>query len=293
MRETIYRMSDKVLVQKTTIKARDGYVLAATVFTPLSRPKGTVLVNSAAAVPRKIYHRFAAYLAEQGFAALTYDYRGTGESRPSSLKGFGARMRDWAAHDAAGAIDHLREVWPNLPLSAVGHSFGGHAMGLAPNNPELSRVLLIASTAGCWRLYSGFEKYRVYALLTAVTPLVRALGYAPGQKLGLGENLPKDVFLEWSRWCRMRRYFFDDPSLDLLENFPRFRGKLRAVGLDDDSWATPPGIDLLMSGFSGADCERQQVHPRDVGVRRIGHFGYFRPEHRDTLWKEAASWLTG
>lgn len=286
-------MNDTVLVQNTTIKARDGYALAATVFAPHSRPKGAVLVNSAAAVPRRIYHRFATYLAEQGFAALTYDYRGTGESRPFSLRGFDARMRDWAAYDATGAIDHMREVWPNLPLSAVGHSFGGHAVGLAPNNPELSRVLLIASTAGYWKLYSGFEKYRIYALLRAVTPLVRTLGFAPGQKLGLGEDLPKEVFLEWSRWCRMRRYFFDDPTLDLLENFPRFRGKLRAVGLDDDAWATPPGIELLVSGFSGAQSERQHVHPRDVGARRIGHFGYFRPEHRGALWKDAADWLAG
>lgn len=286
-------MSDCVLVQNTTISARDGFALAATVFAPLSRPKGSVLVNSATAVPRKIYRGFASYLAEQGFAALTYDYRGTGESRPASLKGFPARMRDWAAYDVAGAIDHMRQVWPNLPLSAVGHSFGGHAMGLVPNNGELSRVLLVASQAAYWRLHSGFEKYRVYALLAAVTPLAHVLGYVPGQRLGLGEDLPKEVFLEWSRWCRMRRYFFDDPTLDLLENFPRFRGKLCAVGLDDDPWATPRGIDLLAAGFSGAQCERRHVHPRDVGVRRIGHFGYFRPEHRATLWKEAADWLSG
>jgi predicted alpha/beta hydrolase len=26
-------------------------------------------------------------------------------------------------------------------------------------------------------------------------------------------------------------------------------------------------------------------------VRKIGHFGFFRPEHRDTLWRDAAEWL--
>jgi predicted alpha/beta hydrolase len=34
-----------------------------------------------------------------------------------------------------------------------------------------------------------------------------------------------------------------------------------------------------------------QISPERLGARRIGHFGFFRPEHRDTLWREAADWL--
>jgi predicted alpha/beta hydrolase len=26
-------------------------------------------------------------------------------------------------------------------------------------------------------------------------------------------------------------------------------------------------------------------------VAKIGHFGFFRPEHRDTLWRGAAEWI--
>jgi predicted alpha/beta hydrolase len=33
------------------------------------------------------------------------------------------------------------------------------------------------------------------------------------------------------------------------------------------------------------------VTPGDVGTARIGHFGFFRAEHRDTLWRDAAQWL--
>src|SRR4051812_22274492 len=123
-----------ILVQDTTIAARDGYALAATVFVPEGRASRAVLINSATAVPRKIYRGLAAYLASRGFAVVTYDYRGTGGSRPASLRGFDVRMRDWAALDVSGAIDHMRRVWPRLPLAAVGHSFGGQALGLTPNN---------------------------------------------------------------------------------------------------------------------------------------------------------------
>ena len=281
-----------VLIQDTTLAARDGYVLAATVFTPMSTPRRAVLINSATAVPRKIYRGFASYLAEQGCAVLTYDYRGIGGSRPASLRGFQVRMRDWAALDVAAAIDHMRAVWPKLPLAAVGHSFGGQAIGLAPNNSEISRALFIAAQAGYWRLFHSPEKYRVYAMLRLLgSPLARVLGYVPG-KLGIGEDLPRDVFLEWTDWVMKPRYFFDDATLGALENFPRYRGALRAICLTDDPWATPPAVDLLCSGFTGTAAERIDIRPGVAGADRIGHFGFFRPAHRDMLWRDAAEWLT-
>jgi predicted alpha/beta hydrolase len=281
----------QTLAQDTSIAARDGYQLAATVFSPVAAPVRAVLINSATAVPRKIYRGLATYLAEQGCTVLTYDYRGIGGSRPASLRGFRVRMRDWAALDVAGAIDHMRAVWPRLPLAVVGHSFGGQAVGLAPNNSEISRALFVAAQAGYWRLFHSPEKYRVYAMLRFIgSPIARTLGYVPG-KLGIGEDLPRDVFLEWTDWVTRPRYFFDDPTLAALENFPHYRGALRAICLTDDPWATPAAVDLLCSGFTGTKPERSDIRPADTGFAKVGHFGFFRPEHRDTLWRDAAEWL--
>ncbi|MGP0094072.1 MAG: serine aminopeptidase domain-containing protein [Xanthobacteraceae bacterium] len=287
-------MSDAIQIDDVSIAARDGYLLAGTVFVPAGEPRAGVLINSATAVPRKIYRGFATYLAERGLAALTFDYRGIGGSRPASLQGFPARMRDWAAFDVAGAIDHARKTWPTLPIAVVGHSFGGQAVGLVPNNAEITRALLVAAQAGFWRLFTSPEKYRVYAMMRLIgPPITHAMDYIPGARLGLGMDLPKGVFLEWSDWIARRRYFFDDPTLTALENFPRYHGGLRAVGLSDDPWATPAAIDLLLSGFTGTQPEHHRVHPRDVGAHKIGHFGFFRPEHRETLWRDAATWLSG
>jgi predicted alpha/beta hydrolase len=281
----------QILAQDTTIAARDGYQLAATVFSPATAPARAVLINSATAVPRKIYRGFATYLAEQGCAVLSYDYRGIGGSRPASLRGFQVRMRDWAALDVAGAIDHMRAVWPKLPLAVVGHSFGGQAVGLAPNNSEIARALFVAAQAGYWRLFHSPEKYRVYVMLRFIgSPIARTLGYVPG-KFGIGEDLPRDVFLEWISWVMQPRYFFDDPTLDATENFQRYRGALRAVCLTDDPWATRAAVDLLCSGFTGTMAERIDIRPADAGTTKLGHFGFFRPEHRDTLWRDAAAWL--
>ena len=239
-------------------------------FTPPQAPRGAVLINSATAVPRKIYRGFAAYLAEQGHTVLTYDYRGIGGSRPRSLRGFTVRMRDWAALDVAAAIDHMRSVWPKLPLAVVGHSFGGQALGLAPNNDQVSRALFVAAQAGYWRLFHSPEKYRVYAMLRLIgAPIARVLGYVPG-RLGIGEDLPRDVFLEWTGWVMQPRYFFDDATLDALANFPRYRGALRAICLTDDPWATAPAVDLsvLRLHRHGARADRHPARRRGRGEDR-------------------------
>ncbi len=291
---------DDVFIDDITVPAVDGYGLGATLFLPRGAKRHAVLINSATAVPRKIYKGFAGYLARRGCAVLTYDYRGIGDSRlrapvgsnqPGSLVGFKASMSDWAALDVTAAVAWMRERYHDLPLGYVGHSFGGQALGLLANNSEVSRALLIAAQAGYWKLMESPERYRVFAMLNLVgTPLTRLLGYAPGWS-GLGEDLPKDVFQQWVRWVMSKRYLFDDPDLKALSNFAKYRGALRSLCLSDDPWATRPAVELLCSGFTSTTPEILTITPADTGVTAIGHLGFFRPEHRGTLWRGAAEWM--
>jgi predicted alpha/beta hydrolase len=291
---------DDVFTDDITVPAADGYKLGATLFLPRGAKSHAVLINSATAVPRKIYRGFAGYLARRGCAVLTYDYRGIGNSRqkavegynqPRSLVGFKASMSDWAALDVTSAVDWMRERYHQLPLGYVGHSFGGQALGLLSNNTEVARALLIASQAGYWKLMASPERYRVYAMLNFVgLPLTRLLGYMPGWT-GLGEDLPKGVFEQWVRWVMSERYLFTDPKLPGLSNFAKYRGALRSLCISDDPWATRPAVEMLCSGFSSITPDILTVTPADVGAAKIGHFGFFRPEHRDTLWRGAAEWI--
>jgi predicted alpha/beta hydrolase len=291
---------DDVFIDDISLPAKDGYLLGATLFLPRGAKRHAVLINSATAVPRKIYRGFAGYLARRGCAVLTYDYRGTGGSRqkpadgrhqPKSLAGFKASMSDRAALDVTAAVAWMRERYRNLPLNYVGHSFGGQALGLLANNAEVSRALLIAAQAGYWKLMASPERYRVYVMLNLVgTPLTRLMGYAPGWS-GLGLDLPKGVFQQWVGWVMSERYLFDDPTLKALPNFSRFEGALCALCLADDPWATKPAVELLCSGFTSTKPEILTIAPADVGAAKIGHFGFFRPEHRDTLWRGAAEWI--
>ncbi|MET4327263.1 putative alpha/beta hydrolase [Bradyrhizobium sp. i1.15.2] len=292
---------DDVFIDEISFPATDGYALAGTLFLPRGTKRHAVLVNSATAVPRKIYRGFASYLAHRGCAVLTYDYRGIGDSRlpamvgynqPKSLVGFKASMSDWAALDVTAAVHWMRERYNTLPLAYVGHSFGGQALGLIANNTDISRAAFVASQAATWRLMTSPEKYRVFAFMNLVgVPLAHALGYAPGWA-GIGEDLPKGVFLQWAKWVSSPRYLFDS-KLPALENFARFKGELRTLCFSDDPWATQPAVELLASGFTAIKPEVLNVKPSDVGAKAIGHFGFFRPDHRDTLWRGVAEWIQG
>ncbi len=276
----------------TEFRAADGYALAATIFEPAQAARAVVLIGAATAVPRGYYAKFARYLAGEGFKVVTFDYRGIGGSKPKGgLRGFRARMRDWAALDLTAMIDHAETLAGGKPPLYVGHSFGGQALGQLPNNHKVSRALFAASQIGYWKLFPAPEKYRVWFMLRVLGPaLYTIFGYVPG-KLGMGEDLPKGVFKEWAGWCMKPRYLFDDETLEARKNFPNYRGALRAIGMSDDDWAPPVTVVGLLAGYTGTTPEHITVTPKAAGQKKIGHFGYFREASREPLWREAAEWL--
>jgi predicted alpha/beta hydrolase len=220
--------------QHIHIPAADGFALAATVYAPSSLPNGdqppsVVIINSATAVPRLFYKAYARHLSQNGSTAITYDYRGIGESRPKSLKGFNARMRDWAELDMAGVVEWASAQYPAQPLFVIGHSIGGQGMGLLHNHGKVTAMVTLSAQSGYWGLHPGVEKYRVAFFVFLAFPLLaNAFGYFPWSRMAPGEDLPKGVALEWARWCRSPRYLFGDPTLESLRNFPNFSAPILA-----------------------------------------------------------------
>jgi predicted alpha/beta hydrolase len=51
------------------------------------------------------------------------------------------------------------------------------------------------------------------------------------------------------------------------------------------------GRALLAAPYPDAPWETRKLAPRELGVKSIGHFGFFRERFRDSLWRETADWL--
>ena len=281
--------------REIAVPARDGIELAATLFEPGMAAAGDaplVVIGGATAVRRGYYARFAAYLAETGHPVLTFDYRGIGGSRRGSLVGSTVRMRDWCILDVPGVLDWARRAYPERPIHWVGHSMGGFATGLADNNRLVARQLNVATLSGYWGRMAAPERYRVRLLMGYLAPpIVWAKGYFPGVLMG-GEDLPGPAFLEWMRWCMAPEFLFGDETLAERRHFGEFRAPVRFVQVADDPWGTPAAVGHMAEHFTAsADRSIWRVTPAEAGVQKIGHFGFFRPDLRDTLWKAAADWL--
>ena len=273
------------------LRAADGYRLGALHYPPAGQAKGCLIVAGATGVPQHFYAHFARFAASQGIAVWTLDYRGVGLSRPPSLRGFRMDYLDWARLDLAALLDHVAAQGAD-PIWMVGHSYGGHALGLLSGHERVARLATFATGAGWHGWMPPLERLRVILLWRVFGPIVVTLkGYLAWSALGMGEDLPRDLFLQWRRWCQWPHYFFDDPDLPgLAEQFARVRTPIRAINATDDKWATPASRDAFMQAYSNAAVERITLDPKQGGHGEIGHIGYFRPR-AISLWQETLDWF--
>lgn len=257
------------------LRTADGFTLHATLYD--ARSGRAAIIASAMGVKRRYYDPFAQYLAQNGISALTFDYRGIGDSRPKSLRGFEATMSDWAVHDLAAAIDFVaRELRPKS-LLLVGHSAGGQLVGLTPNADRIDRMVFVSAQSGYWRHWPGLFAVGMGTLWYTMPLIARVVGFFPP---GLGmQALPRGVATQWARWGRHRHYLFSDA-------FARLTAPILAWSFADDRYAPKAAVDDLLSRYRGAAITR-----RHLEARGIGHFGFFRRGVAAPLWEETVQFL--
>jgi len=279
--------------ERLVLQASDGTALIARLYKEASPVRGVLLVASATGVPQRFYRRFAQHASLRGYRTLTLDYRGIGESKPATLVGYRMDYLDWAERDLAAAVDHAHGLaaGSDVPLFMVGHSYGVHAFGLLDRHADVARFCGFAGGAGWHGWMPRREQWRVLLMWRVLGPLLtRWKGYLPWSLLGMGEDLPLDVYRQWKHWCSFPRYFFDDPALPgLAERFARVHTPMRAVNAWDDGWAPPRSRDAFVAAYRNAPIERIDLTPAD-GLGPIGHMGYFRPQAK-RLWDRTLDWF--
>lgn len=266
----------------------DGERLGGTLY---RAPNATqvIIVQGATAVPHQFYRRFAHYMQAQGVSTLTYDFRGIGVSAPASLRGCKVRCSDWGLYDIPASINWVNTNLQPDKIYLVGHSAGGQQAGLIDNPDAVDAMVTVCAQSGYWAYQGGAEKQRVRMMVTVGLPLVsRLVGYFPWSRFASGCDLPKEVALQWARWCRHPDYLFSDESLP-LQRYNNFKAPVLAYSIDDDNWGTAVSVDALMKrAYSNVD--RQHLVPSEFGIDKLGHMGYFR-QGSEVLWQRALDWL--
>jgi predicted alpha/beta hydrolase len=287
----------KMNQSKIKIKCKDGIELSACLLIPDGVIKAVVQINSATAAPKEFYLPFAQYLTDNQYVTCVFDYRGVCESTPvGGLRGCEYTYLEWAEKDMTDVLDFLDERFPNLPKYIVGHSVGGQKFGFMKNLEKVSGLVTFASSVGYWGFMPFGYRMQTHFFFQIFTPISNFLfGYVAAKKLGLMEDLPKNIVLAWRDWCSVPEYFFNEKyygktvpkgSYDSL-NFP-----IKVFWTTDDPISNYQSIPMFwkhIKSSQGIDIEK--LIPESIGVKEIGHFGFFRKKFKENLWSKALSEL--
>ncbi|HEY0655169.1 MAG TPA: alpha/beta fold hydrolase [Chryseosolibacter sp.] len=274
------------------IVTTDGFVLSATRFSPENPTNKVILINSATGVKQKFYASFATFLAKEGYTVYTYDYRGIGHSRPKTLRGFKASMRDWGTWDYHTMLQNIFQTHLNARVVVLGHSVGGQLVALSPLTSKVEGVVMVGAQTPYIRNFTGLgQTLKLFSFWYFLIPFfTKITGYFPASKLALFEDLPKGVALQWARWAKSENYMFEEFPED-QEKFERLAVPALMVNFTDDKLAPVGAVSDLMSRYPQLKWSQWQLKPDDIMQKSIGHFGFFKRDVQQSLWAETATWI--
>jgi predicted alpha/beta hydrolase len=279
-------------MQAETLTVDGAVPLALRVYEPAEgAAHASVVIGGAMGVRQRFYQGFAQWLAGRGYRVTTFDYRGHGDSLHGPMRAVRADLFDWA-RDYEAVIGHAAQALPGAPLYLLGHSLGAQLPGLLRQPERVSGLLSIASGSGYWR--DGAPRLRrtvLYFWQLAVPLATRLCGYFPGRRLRKVGDLPAGVIWQWRRWCLNPRYCVGAEGAEVERSYAAVRFPVRALSISDDELMTWRGTQHLFALYANAPRQIERVTPADVQARRIGHFGFFRPEFEPSLWRRAADTL--
>lgn len=279
--------------QHVEITCADGIVLGGDFWRPSGGPAAVVVINAATGVLAGYYHRYARWLADAGFAVLTYDYRGIGASRSNDIRTCGHRWQDWGELDFPAAARLAQQMAPGVRLLVVGHSFGGFIPGMSAAGADIERMLTVGAQYAFWGDYQASARARLFLKWHVAMPLLSTIcGFFPGRYLRWLEDIPKGVALQWAAVGRgWESRIAPGERAGLLQRFRAVRSPILAIVLSDDELATTAAVDRGLAYYPGSTRTRTVIRPADFDQHSIGHFGFFHDRNREGLWQVTLAWL--
>lgn len=280
------KLENKNNMRKITIRAGDGYPLGALFGEPQGRPMGTIIISAATGVRKEFYYNFSKFLIESGYRVLLYDYRGIGESAPSDIRTSSAFMHEWGTQDMNAVLDYLIEEEALTDIIWVGHSIGAQLVGLLKNKSHIMKVISINAALGYWGYLPYPMKAVVWVLWYIIGPMLTTLcGYGAMKKIGWGENLPRNVLLEWRSWCLNKNYYMNFLKSEIhTDRFYNFTIPITAIYTSDDYIANDTTASLMMEFFPNAPISLFKLDVTKYTGEKVGHTGIFRKRFERILW---------
>jgi predicted alpha/beta hydrolase len=273
----------------------DGVTLKGLLLIP-EKPKGVVQFSTGTAAKKEFYLSFLEFLCADGYICCLWDYRGSGESAPLSLKGCDYRFQDYGLKDMPAIKDYLTTRFPEYPFFLMGHSAGGQQMGFMHNLSGVKAAICFAVSVG-YRKTMPWKDALLYTYFFYIfTPIsILFTGYIAAKRFGIMEDLPKNVLLEWRDWCSRYGYFFNKKFYGKsvpVGQFQNYNFPIHVYRASDDAISNKDSVPIYWSFIkSSQPIDIQGITPEQYKVKSIGHFGFFKKNLKDTFWQDALNKL--
>lgn len=192
------------------LMSSDGVEIAGSYWAGVRPDSAAILLLHGVDSSRASFARHAAWLSGLGYAVLTIDFRGHGESGPA-VRSFGLNE----ARDAAAGVAFLRRAAPSRRVAVIGTSLGGAAALLGDGGPLPVQAMV----------------------LQAVYPDLRdAIANRIAQRLGWLLGDLGEPFLSFQSWPRFGVPPGRLAPIDAVRHYP---GPVLIIGGEEDR-STPP-----------------------------------------------------
>lgn len=269
-----------------SVSTVNHHQLSATFYSPDGEMKGAILIVPAMGVTQRYYASFATWLATQGYMVATFDYYGIGLSQSGHLRDTSVTITEWAQIDCAAMVGVVSNRAAGKPLYWIGHSLGGQILGLVPNHKHITKAVTIACGSGYWPENVPSLKWKAWWLWFIVAPLAtRLFGYFPGKRLRKVGDLPKGVMNQWRRWCLHPEYLVGVEGESIREKYSAVKLPITSLSFTDDELMSERNINSIHGFYTASQTTMSRLTPEDVGVKHIGHFGFFKDKFEKSLWE--------
>ena len=240
-------------IQPFTIDTEDTVNIKAELF---GRENKTALViNPAIGVKRKLYNGFAMFMAEQGISVVLYNYRGMEDGLGHLPQDVKLNAETWGRMDQNAVVGWVKSEPKPDQVFVLGHSIGGQLLGFAENIGVVDGLIHAASQKGDYRLWPFTNRMKLMLLWHVLIPWMSRGKFFNAKKIGLGS------------------YPWPEAAIDgLLQEFDLKKVKTNKTNTDNQP------------------IDKRIIDPKSIGLKHIGHFGFFKPETK-TLWQNTATWI--
>ena len=95
---------------------------------------------------------------------------------------------------------------------------------------------------------------------------------------------------QWRRWCLTPDYLLTgEPGA--RDAYARARYPVLGLTFSDDELLLESGSRMLHDAYTGTEVDYRVLSPKQLGLTRIGHFGFFKSSQETSLWPLVTEWL--